>query len=97
MPTVASPRSSKPASTASSPATCNVPAYYVPERDSTTTAGVYGNLAFEGLALSRPTARRLWASTENALAQDGDKATLEAGSPSRLISFDLSTGEPKAE
>lgn len=72
----------------------NVPVYYAPNADK--TAGVYGNLAFEGLALSTD-GQTLWASTENALAQDGDKATLEAGSPSRLISFDLATGEPKAE
>lgn len=72
----------------------NVPDYYAPNADK--TAGVYGNLAFEGLALSAD-GQTLWASTENALAQDGDKATLEAGSPSRLISFDLATGEPKAE
>lgn len=72
----------------------NVPTYYLPNADK--TRGVYGNLAFEGLALS-PDGKTLWASTENGLIQDGSKATLEAGSPSRLIAFDLATGEPKAE
>lgn len=71
-----------------------VPAYYNPNADK--TAGIYGNLAFEGLAVSAD-GKTLWASTENALAQDGAKATLDAGSPARLIAFDLATGEPKAE
>lgn len=72
----------------------NVPAYYAPNAEK--TRGVYGNLAFEGLALSSD-GKTLWASTENGLIQDGAKATLEAGSPSRLIAFDLVTGEPGAE
>lgn len=71
-----------------------VPAYYAQNADKTT--GIYGNLAFEGLALSAD-GKTLWATTENALAQDGPKATLEAGSPSRLLGFDLGTGEPTAE
>ena len=71
-----------------------VPAHYMPNADK--TAGVYGNLAFEGLALSMD-GQTLWAATENGLMQDGDKATLEAGSPSRLIAFDVASGEAKTE
>lgn len=72
----------------------DVPAYYVPNADK--TSGVYGNLAFESLAISADGAT-LYAGTENALTQDGDKATLEAGSPSRVIGFDIASGEPKVE
>ncbi|MCC6984373.1 MAG: esterase-like activity of phytase family protein [Bauldia sp.] len=71
-----------------------VPAYYVTTADG--TAGVYGNLGFEGLALSEDGAS-LYAMTENALAQDGPKATLEAGSRARLIRFDIASGQPAAE
>lgn len=71
-----------------------VPAYYAPNADK--TGGVYGNLAFEGLTVSAD-GKWLWASTENALAQDGDKATLEVGTKSRLIGFDLTTGEAGPE
>ena len=71
-----------------------VPSYYGPNDDN--TAGVYGNLAFESVAISNDGAT-LFALTENALAQDGGKATLEAGSYSRLIAFDNKTGAPSAE
>lgn len=71
-----------------------VPDYYTPNADG--TSGVYGNLAFESLALSADGAT-IFAMTENALAQDGTKATLEAGSPARVIAFDVKSGEPTAE
>jgi hypothetical protein len=71
-----------------------VPAHYLPANDG--AVGVYGNLAFEGLTLSSD-GSALFAATENALAQDGERATLEAGSRARLIRFDLATGAPTAE
>lgn len=71
-----------------------IPEAYLPNADK--TRGVRGNLAFEGLALSSD-GKTLWAGTENALAQDGEKATLEAGSPSRIIGFDIETGAVAAE
>lgn len=71
-----------------------VPDYYFPNADKTT--GVYSNLAFEALTLSAD-GKALYAATENALAQDGAKATLEAGSPSRVIALDLASGQPTAE
>ncbi|KFC62826.1 hypothetical protein FF80_03396 [Devosia sp. LC5] len=71
-----------------------VPDYYQPAADG--ASGIYSNLAFESLAISADGATLL-AGTENALAQDGDKATLEAGSPSRIISFDIASGQPTAE
>jgi hypothetical protein len=54
--------------------------------------GVRGNLGFEGLALS-PDGRTLYTATENALLQDGDKASLAAGSPARLLVLDLAEGK----
>lgn len=72
----------------------DLPEAYLPNADG--TRGVRNNLAFESLTIS-PDGKTLWAGTENALAQDGDKATLEAGSPSRVIVFDIATGKPAAE
>lgn len=72
----------------------DLPAHYLPVEGG--AAGIYSNLGFEGLAISADGAT-LWAATENALAQDGLRATLEAGSRSRFISFDLATGAPVAE
>ncbi len=71
-----------------------VPEAYLPNADK--TRGVRGNLSFESLAIS-PDGKTLWAGTENALAQDGEKATLEAGSPSRIIGFDIASGTVAAE
>jgi hypothetical protein len=72
----------------------DLPEAYLPNADG--TRGVRNNLAFESLAIS-PDGQRLLAGTENALAQDGDKATLEAGSLSRVIRFDVPTGKPDGE
>lgn len=72
----------------------DVPSYFVTAADG--TSGIYGNLGFEGLTLS-PDGSALFAMTENALAQDGPKATLEAGSRSRLVRFDVVTGAATAE
>ncbi|MGF7006853.1 hypothetical protein J2X50_002331 [Aminobacter sp. BE322] len=41
--------------------------------------------------------KTLLVGTENALAQDGDKATLEAGSRARILAFDIASGEVTAE
>ncbi|MBE1203927.1 esterase-like activity of phytase family protein [Aminobacter carboxidus] len=71
-----------------------IPEAYLPNADK--TRGVRGNLSFESLDIS-PDGKTLWAGTENALAQDGDKATLEAGSPSRVIGFDIASGTVAAE
>lgn len=71
-----------------------VPAWYNVTADG--SAGIYNNLGFESLAISTD-GLSLLAGTENALAQDGDKATLEAGSPSRIIRFDIASGQPTGE
>jgi hypothetical protein len=74
--------------------TLDLPNAFLPNGDG--TRGVRSNLAFEGLAIS-PDGQTLYAMTENALVQDGDKATFEAGSLSRLLTIDLETGEPGAQ
>ncbi|WP_454701102.1 esterase-like activity of phytase family protein [Agrobacterium burrii] len=58
------------------------------------TRGVQNNLGFEGLTL---TSGKLIAATENALTQDGQKATPQAGSPSRILVIDTATLKPVAE
>lgn len=73
--------------------TFDVPAAYIPDADG---KGIYGNQAFESLSLSVDGASIL-VGTENGLMQDGDKATLEAGSPSRVAVFDRESGELIAE
>ncbi|MCF6113414.1 esterase-like activity of phytase family protein [Mesorhizobium muleiense] len=72
----------------------DLPEAYLPNADG--TRGVRGNLAFESLSISAD-GKTLWAGTENALIQDGDKATLEAGSPSRIVGLDIATGAVAAE
>lgn len=71
-----------------------IPQAYLPNADK--TSGVRGNLSFESLAISLD-GKTLWAGTENALAQDGEKARLEAGSPSRITGFDIASGAVTAE
>lgn len=71
-----------------------LPEAYLPDENK--TRGTRNNLAFEGLAITAD-GKTLLAGTENALAQDGDIVTLEQGSKSRIISFDIATGEATAE
>ncbi|MDI6026324.1 esterase-like activity of phytase family protein [Corticibacterium sp. UT-5YL-CI-8] len=71
-----------------------VPETYMPNAEK--TRGVQNNLAFEVLTIS-PDGKTLLVGTENALVQDGDKATLEAGSRSRILAFDIASGDVKAE
>jgi 3-phytase/alkaline phosphatase D len=58
--------------------------------------GIRNNLAFESLTIS-PNQRFLFTATENALVQDGPTATLINGSPSRILQYDLQTGEVVGE
>ncbi|OYD88966.1 phytase [Nostoc sp. 'Peltigera membranacea cyanobiont' 213] len=62
----------------------------------TQTSGVYNNLAFESLTIT-PDQKTLFTATENALSQDGLKASLTSGSPSRILQFNLVTGQPEKE
>ncbi|NEU81988.1 phytase [Nostoc sp. UIC 10630] len=62
----------------------------------TQTSGVYNNLAFESLTIT-PDQKTLFTATENALSQDGLKASLTSGSPSRILQYNLFTGQPEKE
>jgi myo-inositol-hexaphosphate 3-phosphohydrolase len=71
-----------------------VPEKFLPSADGAT--GIRNNLAFESLTLT-PNEKFLYVATENALAQDGPVATLETGSLTRVIKYDLATGQPVQE
>lgn len=71
-----------------------LPAKFLP--DGNETFGVRDNLAFESLTVT-PDRRRLFTAVENALHQDGPITTLDNGSPSRFLQFDLRTGLPGPE
>ena len=62
----------------------------------TVTTGIRNNLAFESLTLT-PDGRYLYTATENALIQDGSASTLENTSLSRIVKYDLTTGQVVAE
>ncbi len=62
----------------------------------TQTSGVRNNLAFESLTIS-PDQTTLYTATENALLQDGDRTSLIAPSRSRVIQYNLVTGQPEKE
>jgi len=71
-----------------------VPEKFLPVAEG--TSGIRNNLAFESLTVS-PDNRFLYTATENALNQDGPAADVEQESLSRIIKYDLSTGEPVQE
>ncbi|MEG3837599.1 esterase-like activity of phytase family protein [Microcoleus sp. Z1_C3] len=60
------------------------------------TAGVRNNLAFENLTIT-PDGKFLFTATENALVQDGPVATTNTGSRSRILKYNLTTGQPEQE
>jgi 3-phytase len=64
--------------------------------NDTQTSGVYNNLAFESLTIT-PDQKTLFTATENALSQDGLKASLGSGSRSRILQSNLVTGQPEKE
>ena len=67
---------------------------YLP--DAAGTQGVRNNLGFESLTLS-PNGKTLYVATESALIQDGEPASLTAGSNARVIAYDVASGTPVAE
>ena len=66
-------------------------AYWTSQKEDRNTHGIRTNLAFESLTLT-PDGRTLYAATENALMQDGPIADTTSTSPSRIIAYDLQTG-----
>lgn len=71
-----------------------LPEAYLPNADK--TRGIQNNLSFESLTFSAD-GKTLLVGTENALIQDGGKATLEAGSRARIMSFDVESGAVTGE
>jgi len=69
-----------------------VPAHYLPGDG----VGVRRNAAFEALAVT-PDGRTLVAGLEAALVQDGKPASPDAGSPARILLFDLEGMRARAE
>ena len=66
-----------------------------PESDED-NVGIRNNLGFESLTLS-PDGTTLFTATENALFQDGPAASLTEGSPTRVIQYDVASGEAEAQ
>ncbi|MDB9528963.1 phytase [Oscillatoria sp. CS-180] len=67
---------------------------FLPTADQ--SSGIRNNLAFESLTLS-PDGQFLYTATENALFQDGLNANLDNGSLSRIVKYDLESGEAVGE
>ncbi|MDZ7959978.1 MAG: phytase [Aulosira sp. DedQUE10] len=68
----------------------------VVDAGDTQTAGVYNNLAFESLTIT-PDQKTLFTATENALFQDGPKVSTTTGSRSRILQYNLVTGQAEKE
>ncbi len=73
-----------------------VPDKFNPAGTGANDPGIRNNLAFESLTIT-PNQRFLFTATENALVQDGPAATLTNGSPSRIVQYDLQTGQAVGE
>jgi hypothetical protein len=74
--------------------TLSIPDKFLPGR-SGGPKGTRGNLAFESLALS-PDGTRLFVGTEEALLQDGEETSPEAGTSARIIEYIIEGEEIRA-
>ena len=70
-----------------------IPELFLPTADG--SSGIRNNQAFESLIIT-PDQRFLYTATEGTLFQDGPLASLEEGGLSRIVKYDLSSGEPIA-
>lgn len=68
----------------------------VVDAGDTQTSGVFNNLSFESLTIA-PNQKMLYTATENALFQDGLPATVNNGSRSRIVQYNLVSGQPDKE
>lgn len=75
-----------------------IPAKFLPDSSvaASQTKGTYDNLAFESSALT-PNKKTLVTATENALVQDGARGSATNGSRSRILKFNLATGQAGKE
>ena len=60
------------------------------------TSGVRNNLAFESLTIT-PDQKTLYTATENALLQDGPSSNANNSSRSRILQYNLVSGQPEKE
>jgi hypothetical protein len=67
-----------------------VPSYFLPTADG--SSGIRNNLALESAGVT-PNGNFLYAGMEGALVQDGPAASLTAGSPARLLRYNLRSGK----
>ncbi len=67
-----------------------LPEGFSPTEDG--SSGIRDNLAFESLTIT-PDGDTVFAANENALLQDGPAASLEEGSPTRVVQYDFASGE----
>jgi len=74
----------------------STPAHYNPTGAGAADPGIRRNLAFESLTLSVDRAH-VYAATENALVQDGPAADVSNRSPSRVVKYDVASGNALAE
>jgi len=73
-----------------------IPNQFIPDSNTAPTNGVRNNLALESLTIT-PDQKYLFTASENALVQDGPMATVSNSSPSRILQYDLTTGQPGAQ
>ncbi len=71
-----------------------IPEKFLPTVDQ--SSGIRNNQGFESLTIT-PDGKYLFTATENALFQDGEVSSTEAGSPSRILQYDLETEEAVGE
>lgn len=62
----------------------------------TQVSGIRNNLAFESLTIT-PDQKTLFTATENALFQDGPVASTDTGTRSRILQYNLTSGQPEKE
>jgi 3-phytase len=87
---------SLPVSTKFLPKVTDTNANSIVDAPDTQTAGVRNNAAFESLTIS-PDKKTLYTATENSLFQDGTVATPTTGTNSRIVQYNLVTGQPEKE
>lgn len=75
-----------------------IPEKFVPDAVTSPnqTRGVRDNLAFESGAIT-PDGRTFFTASENALVQDGPAGSVTNDTRSRLLRYDLTTGQPNGE
>ena len=89
--------SNTPAAFVMTPSGTPLAAFDIPAKfTATDTSGTRSNVGFESLTFGGDT-NTVIVANESALVQDGERATVEAGSPTRVLELSGMTGEPGRE